>query len=105
MGRGNELGERGALIDIQRAVMLDDCEDSRGRRHPTPPHGTTFIDRCRRLADLAVGFDPAYSLANDQPKVLPQALIVDPSTMRIVARVYGNVGIQSYIDGLVAENE
>jgi len=57
------------------------------------------------LDDLAVGFDPDYSLRNEDPDALPQAIIVDPRTMRIVARVYGNKGIQPIIDELVRSNQ
>ncbi len=57
------------------------------------------------LEGLDVAWDPGYSLANEDPDILPQALIVDPSTMLIVARVYGNVDLQPIIDSVVAANQ
>jgi hypothetical protein len=56
------------------------------------------------LQDLAVGYDPAYSLEIPDDNNFPQTLVVDPRSMRIVARVVGNVGLQPIIDRVVEGN-
>lgn len=54
-----------------------------------------------RLEDTAVAYDAAYSLANDVPRTLPQALVVDPRSMRVVARHIGKVDLEPTLDALI----
>lgn len=54
------------------------------------------------LEAMPVAIDPAYDLANDLPDTLPQALIIDPRTMRIHARVTGAVDLTPFIDQVIA---
>lgn len=54
------------------------------------------------LEETRVAIDPAYALANDEPDALPQALVVDPRTMRIHARTIGDVDLEPYVAQVLA---
>lgn len=53
------------------------------------------------LEAMPVAIDPAYELANEQRDTLPQALIIDPVTMRIHARIVGDVDLTPYLDQVI----
>jgi thiol-disulfide isomerase/thioredoxin len=55
------------------------------------------------LEDTSVLADGAYVLANDYPRTLPQALIIDPKTMRVVARPIGRVDLDPLLEALLAD--
>jgi hypothetical protein len=57
------------------------------------------------LHDMPVAADPDYQLQNLYPDSLPQTLVVDPRTMRIVDRSIGKVNIDSILDEMIADNE
>ncbi len=54
------------------------------------------------LEAMAVAYDPTYGLANESPDSLPQAVLVDPVTMRIYGRAIGNVDLDPYIADIIA---
>jgi hypothetical protein len=53
------------------------------------------------LWDLPVAYDPSYSLNFENQDSLPQALVIDPKNMRIVARHIGNVDLEPTIDAVI----
>lgn len=53
------------------------------------------------LEDTSVAYDPAYSLANESSRAFPQALVLDPRSMRIVARHIGQVDLEPTLDAVI----
>jgi hypothetical protein len=54
------------------------------------------------LDETYVAIDPAYALADDRPDTLPQALVIDPRTMRIHARAVGDVDLDPLVEQVLA---
>lgn len=90
---------RGRGIEVVTLVV----EDSDG--NPATVDSAWLWRQEYGLEGMAVLADPDYLLANGSPRTLPQALIVDPVTMRIVDRPIGRVDLDPLLDKFLAGNE
>ncbi len=57
------------------------------------------------LEGMVVLADPEYVFANGYPHTLPQALVIDPVTMRVVERPVGKVDLNPILDALIGSAE